>query len=262
MATADGQVHRLVDMEVQEVSLVDRAANKRRFLIVKRSEGMGDKGTSDTADSQGDADTQVDTDEGDAGDSATGDGSDADSAGAVAVACDALEGLTRAVEQLQAGGGRGKVVGDVVQELRAAADLLQEQLGEATDPTTTSETPTRADALITAVADLVSELRASRKAAKTSTSSEEDEGDAYGKPNGKAKKADGSESPDTALDLIHDTLKKVSTHMEQQTRRLDRLEKRAGVPSSQPAGERPGRAPAPVADDVSWPLDLNIPRSR
>lgn len=35
------QVHRLTDMEVEEVSLVDRPANKRPFLVVKRSEGMG-----------------------------------------------------------------------------------------------------------------------------------------------------------------------------------------------------------------------------
>src|SRR6266481_777244 len=33
-------VHRLRDIVVEEVSLVDRAANKRRFLVVKRSEGM------------------------------------------------------------------------------------------------------------------------------------------------------------------------------------------------------------------------------
>ena len=33
-------VHRLRDIVVEEVSLVDRAANKRRFLVVKRSDGM------------------------------------------------------------------------------------------------------------------------------------------------------------------------------------------------------------------------------
>ena len=36
---ADG-VHRLIDMVVEEVSLVDRAANKHRFLIVKRDDTM------------------------------------------------------------------------------------------------------------------------------------------------------------------------------------------------------------------------------
>lgn len=35
-----GDLHRLRDIVVEEVSLVDRAANKRRFLVVKRSDGM------------------------------------------------------------------------------------------------------------------------------------------------------------------------------------------------------------------------------
>lgn len=38
----DKGIHRLRDMVVEEVSLVDRAANKRRFLIVKRSGDMAD----------------------------------------------------------------------------------------------------------------------------------------------------------------------------------------------------------------------------
>jgi hypothetical protein len=47
MNKADG-VHRLVDMVVEEVSLVDRAANKHRFLIVKRDDAMDDDNTTDT----------------------------------------------------------------------------------------------------------------------------------------------------------------------------------------------------------------------
>ena len=38
------KLHRLRDMVVEEVSLVDRAANKRRFLIVKRSDEMAEDG--------------------------------------------------------------------------------------------------------------------------------------------------------------------------------------------------------------------------
>ena len=34
----ENDVHRLLDIVVEEVSLVDRAANKRRFLVVKRSD--------------------------------------------------------------------------------------------------------------------------------------------------------------------------------------------------------------------------------
>jgi hypothetical protein len=37
-------VHRLRDIVVEEVSLVDRAANKRRFLLVKRSSQMANDG--------------------------------------------------------------------------------------------------------------------------------------------------------------------------------------------------------------------------
>ena len=55
MNKADDGVHRLVDMVVEEVSLVDRAANKHRFLIVKRDDAMDDntpaeKATTDGAD--------------------------------------------------------------------------------------------------------------------------------------------------------------------------------------------------------------------
>jgi hypothetical protein len=44
---ADG-VHRLRDIVVEEVSLVDRAANKRRFLVVKRSGDMADESNADS----------------------------------------------------------------------------------------------------------------------------------------------------------------------------------------------------------------------
>jgi len=41
---AEADVHRLRDILVEEVSLVDRAANKRRFLVVKRSNDMSNDG--------------------------------------------------------------------------------------------------------------------------------------------------------------------------------------------------------------------------
>jgi hypothetical protein len=58
----DKEPHRLVDMIVQEVSIVDRPANQRRFLIVKRRTPMEgaqvvqkDDGTLTTAEKQGEA---------------------------------------------------------------------------------------------------------------------------------------------------------------------------------------------------------------
>jgi hypothetical protein len=47
-APSEGGVHRLLDMLVEEVSLVDRAANKRRFLVVKRESEMAKKKTEET----------------------------------------------------------------------------------------------------------------------------------------------------------------------------------------------------------------------
>jgi hypothetical protein len=41
------EVNRLLDIVVEEVSLVDRAANKHRFLIVKRSNDMADDNTTE-----------------------------------------------------------------------------------------------------------------------------------------------------------------------------------------------------------------------
>lgn len=50
--TADEEqaVHRLRDIVVEEVSLVDRAANKRRFLVIKRSDAMANPEILDEAD--------------------------------------------------------------------------------------------------------------------------------------------------------------------------------------------------------------------
>ena len=46
-------VHRLVDMVVEEVSLVDRAANKHRFLLVKRDGDTVHDAPQDTAPTEG-----------------------------------------------------------------------------------------------------------------------------------------------------------------------------------------------------------------
>lgn len=100
--TADG-VHRLVDMVVEEVSLVDRAANLRRFLIVKRDEAMDD--------------TEQDAKKADAPDDSP-----------LGVALAALEHLTELVEEL------GEDVSDprvasLAEQLRTASEDLLERAG-------------------------------------------------------------------------------------------------------------------------------------
>lgn len=61
LASIEKQVTRLLDIEVKEVSVVDRAANKRRFLIVKREDDMPDPiGKEVKEDGQGNLSTEED----------------------------------------------------------------------------------------------------------------------------------------------------------------------------------------------------------
>ena len=97
------EVKRLSDIIVDEVSLVDNAANKHRFLIVKRSDLMDEVDSSKTAPGQEPnvgadpvATSEDDTPSG------GGTGGARDTAGScpLSAAVSALESLTGAVEQV------------------------------------------------------------------------------------------------------------------------------------------------------------------
>ncbi|RKH35656.1 hypothetical protein D7Y13_07860 [Corallococcus praedator] len=106
-------VHRLVDMVVEEVSLVDRAANKHRFLLVKRDGDTMHDAPQDTSQAEGDNHAASDT-------------SKADDA-VLAAAQQALEAVTALVEALTSTDGiDGVRVVEVAQHLRALADALEE----------------------------------------------------------------------------------------------------------------------------------------
>ncbi|MCY1036180.1 hypothetical protein OV207_32395 [Corallococcus sp. BB11-1] len=107
-------VHRLIDMVVEEVSLVDRAANKHRFLLVKRDGDTMDDAPQDTSQAEG-------------ANSATSDTSKADDA-LLATAQQALEAVTALVEALASTDGiDGVRVVEVAQHLRALADTLEDE---------------------------------------------------------------------------------------------------------------------------------------
>lgn len=58
----EGGINRLFDMDTQEVSVVDRAANQRKFLVIKRDEGEDmakENGTLDTIDETADIETKT-----------------------------------------------------------------------------------------------------------------------------------------------------------------------------------------------------------
>ncbi|WP_141621563.1 hypothetical protein [Myxococcus sp. AB036A] len=105
-------VHRLVDMVVEEVSLVDRAANKHRFLLVKRDD-MHDA-PQDSAPAEDASSTTSDT-------------SKAEDA-VLASAQQALEAVTALVEALASTDGVDSVrVVEVAQHLRTLADALEDE---------------------------------------------------------------------------------------------------------------------------------------
>ncbi|TQF08491.1 hypothetical protein FJV41_49630, partial [Myxococcus llanfairpwllgwyngyllgogerychwyrndrobwllllantysiliogogogochensis] len=113
-------VHRLVDMVVEEVSLVDRAANKHRFLLVKRDGDTMDNASQDTTQAEGASSTASDTNK-------------AEDA-VLAAAQQALEAVTALVEALASADGADDVrVVEVAQHLRALADALEESEGDSED---------------------------------------------------------------------------------------------------------------------------------
>ncbi|NOJ81122.1 hypothetical protein [Myxococcus xanthus] len=120
--TAQGpaSVHRLVDMVVEEVSLVDRAANKHRFLLVKRDGDTMDNASQDTTQAEGARSTASDTNK-------------AEDA-VLAAAQQALETVTSLVEALASTDGiDGVRVVEVAQHLRALADALEESEDDSED---------------------------------------------------------------------------------------------------------------------------------
>ncbi|NNC15224.1 hypothetical protein HJC22_05675 [Corallococcus exiguus] len=113
-------VNRLVDMVVEEVSLVDRAANKHRFLLVKRDGDTMHDAPQDTSQAEGDNHAASDT-------------SKADDA-VLAAAQQALEAVTALVEALTSTDGiDGVRVVEVAQHLRALADALEEDEDDSED---------------------------------------------------------------------------------------------------------------------------------
>ncbi|ADO70431.1 hypothetical protein [Stigmatella aurantiaca] len=113
-------VHRLVDMVVEEVSLVDRAANKHRFLLVKRDGDTMHDAPQDSTPAEGASPTTSDT-------------SKAEDT-VLASAQQALEAVTALVEALTSTDGiDGVRVVEVAQHLRALADALEEDEDDSED---------------------------------------------------------------------------------------------------------------------------------
>ncbi len=253
-------VHRLLDMVVEEVSLVDRAANQHRFLIVKRDDAMDDTTQVRKAPGGDEGPTSPGA--------ATGDVPDGSPLGA---ALAALESLTAIVDLLGSlGADRSDTrLAALAQQLRATAEQILVQTGFPIEPDAGAEA---VDARAKAAAPSSSPPSPSpadstleqRMAAAKSALARFSELAAKGlKP-----KEDKPEAPPPGPELstlkeslakLTESLRTLSDTVKEQQQRLGRVEKHFGLPNSAPPAERVSKA---ANEEVGWPMDLNKPMDR
>lgn len=266
---ADRAVHRLLDMVVEEVSLVDRAANQHRFLIVKRSEPMDQDtaaaaDTTETPPTDGHHDTEPappDTDEtvvdlnelpDDDSDEVVETKALDGSPSALILATQALEALTEAVEVL--GTVSEEEARARVAELARELHMVATRLGGAMNAGEMPAAPaadTGPDlgsviASVRSVLERVGQMIAQPAPDATPVEAKKPEA---------TKADDASDAVAAKLDTVVTELRAIGETVKTQQQRLARMEKRFGLPNSAPIGERPTRAEDEA--DVGWPLDLN-----
>ena len=244
--STDEGVHRLVDMVVEEVSLVDRAANKHRFLVVKRDAPMKDKTdpkSEQTAEAETDAPAKPKKKR----------AKKADTADAIATATAMLERLTSAVEMLgeATDDDADQILIELAGELSEAAAELAEAAGVAEDEEEAGKAAKSAS-----VADTVANVRALLGEVTTMLETAKAADTEVVEPPAPAATADGQVSKQ--LEGIATSLRTLTGAVKEQGQRLARVEKGTGVPNSRTHDERP---PA-REEDVGWPLDLNRPLGR
>lgn len=265
--------HRLEDIRPREVSLVDRAANKRRYLIVKRSdEGMSD-GTSAADDQSTDMDLSSGGQDGAADAHGDGDVGGTQGGDTLDVAVQALGGLTDAVEELSslAGDALRERATEVAGDLQAAAELLLDHTGLSPQGDAASsgeDNGSTESADDDDSGDIFSGIRTAidRVTSMLATQDEEVQKAKAKKPkpddDDEDQEAEKNAGPDLAARL-GELAKQIATlagEVKKQGGRLSTLEKRTGVPQSKPAGERAQTNKS--SQDESWPFDLNAPYDR
>ncbi|MBX3251912.1 MAG: hypothetical protein KF901_32335 [Myxococcales bacterium] len=261
---ADRPVNRLLDIVVEEVSLVDRAANEHRFLIVKRDTPMADTQTdTDAVDEAGDLNDQAAAEDTGAAPYAAP-GSSADPLLTTAVA--ALEGLTSTVELL---GSLGADQADarlapLAAELKATAEALLARAGGAPPEASVDvESTERGEDDDTRETSFEAHLAAAREALAQLASLS-----AAKPPPAPSPAAPAPELPKApalpqeltaSLAAMTESFRALAETVKEQQQRLARVEKQFGLPNSAPSTERVRKA---EPEEVGWPMDLNHPMDR
>jgi len=246
-APGEDRVHRLVDMVIEEVSLVDRAANLRRFLVVKRDLSMAKPAPKKTPKKPPVPPAL--------GKEAPPPKPAKKAAGEVlSVATDALEALTAAVERLGEASDEeaSSLVETLIEDLNELAARLAEAAGLASD----EETEKREGSSIEDVRSLLGKVRELLDEASKAHDAPGSQEEPPAAPAGDEAAARVS----SQLSQIGEDLKALTSAVRDQGQRLGRLEKGVGLPNSRLAPERPAPR-SDEEDEESWPLDMNRPHS-
>jgi hypothetical protein len=252
-------IHRLLDIVVEEVSLVDRAANRHRFLIVKRSDSM-DEMLSSTEDQPADLNTEAattdpstgwDTDDPQAADhpKPTPNGK------ALAVAVRALEQLTAAVEMLAS---EDEAEGARLAELAAELHTVASQLAALATGTDSGMGTGSQDDALSAFLGSIEQALVQAKGLMGQRPQPNTGAPGDNQPRGTSEPAPSAALSKQFTELTNAVHALTGTITNQQ-QRLARLEKHHGLPNSRPSGEKPARR---EVEDAGWPLDLNKPYDR
>lgn len=270
---------RLVDIVVEEVSLVDRAANKRRFLVVKRDpEGgpmAGEQAGGDEGRASGEVGTERDASLPDAAALAAVEGlceatlalsehaqSEADIARVVALAGE-VESLALAVTTpaTQAGAGEPAATGEtpaVDAEPSAAGAPAADTSAASPEGGGASDTAqaTEVGKALSDAEELVARVRQSvAKPQPAAVSAPQAASTSSAATPPVAAPSSPTGALQAALQPVLDAVGTLTKAVQAQGERLGRLEKGVGAPASQPANEHPRE---PDDDHVSWPIDLNL----
>ena len=263
---ADRSVNRLLDIVVEEVSLVDRAANEHRFLIVKRDTPMADHADTDTQEQGAEPSADAPATEEGAPATISDDPPEATAPDPLlATAVAALEGLTSTVELLGAMGAQAADarLAPLATELKTTAEALLARAG--VEPAATGEGDTDRESTEEpsdakdgdAFAEHLQAARAAltQLAALTSTPASEPEAEA-------APTEAPAKLPDeltTTLAAMGESFRALADTVKEQQQRLARVEKQFGLPNSSQSPESVRKA---APEEVGWPMDLNNPMDR
>ncbi|HJK90606.1 MAG TPA: hypothetical protein RMH85_18850 [Polyangiaceae bacterium LLY-WYZ-15_(1-7)] len=263
---ADRSVNRLLDIVVEEVSLVDRAANEHRFLIVKRDTPMADHADTDTQEQGAEPSADAPATEEGAPATISDDPPEATAPDPLlATAVAALEGLTSTVELLGAMGAQAADarLAPLATELKTTAEALLARAGVEPAATgggdaDTESTEEPSDAKDRdAFAEHLQAARAALTQLASLTSAPASEPEAAATPTEAPAKL-----PDdltTTLAAMGESFRALADTVKEQQQRLARVEKQFGLPNSSQSPESV-RKVAP--EEVGWPMDLNNPMDR